>query len=220
MVCLSHIYSYGVKRGIVAKNPLEAMDKPKVKSETEPETITTGEAEQILQYACRDTSCQDLLPGVVLALFCGIRPAELARLRYKDLFPGGRHEVYLSRTITKTNRDRIAKIRPNVIAWLEYSKTTGRQCAPDDFILPGENEKQRGEKYTRTLKRLADGAGVRIPKDAFRHTAATMICALDGMAEAAEELGNDIKTLQKHYRHAVHREESESFYRILPPVKD
>lgn len=217
MVCLSHIFSYGVKRGIVAKNPLDAMDKPQVKSETEPETITTGEAEKILQYACRDAKCLALLPGVVLALFCGIRPAEIGRLQYKDLFPGGRYEVYLSRAITKTNRDRIAKIRPNVIAWLEYAKNAGIECAPDDYILPGEDEKKRSEKYTRKLKRLAAGASVRIPKDSFRHTAATMICALDGMVDAAEELGNDIKTLQKHYRHAVHREDAESFFSIMPP---
>ena len=44
-----------------------------------------------------------------------------------------------------------------------------------------------------------------------------MICALDGMADAAEELGNDKKTLQKHYRHAVHREDTESFFSIMPP---
>lgn len=218
MVCISHIFSYGVKRGIVAKNPLDAMDKPQVKNETEPETITTGEAVKILEYACRDTRCRALLPGVVLALFCGIRPAEIGRLQYKDLFPGGRAEVYLSRAITKTSVDRIAKIRPNVAAWLEYAKAGGISCAPDDYILPGVDEKKRNEKYTRTLKRLAAGAGVRIPKDAFRHTAATMICALDGMADAAEELGNDIKTLQKHYRHAVHREDAEAFFCIMPPV--
>ena len=217
MVCLSHIFSYGVKRGIVAKNPIDAMDKPQVKSETEPETITTGEAEKILQYACRDARCRALLPGIVLALFCGIRPAELGRLQYKDLFPGGRQEVYLSRAITKTNRDRIAKIRPNVTAWLEYAKDNGTSSVTDDSILPGENENKRSEKYTRTLKRLAAGAGVRIPKDSFRHTAATMICALDGMADAANELGNDIKTLQKHYRHAVHREDAEAFFCIMPP---
>lgn len=141
MVCLSSIFSFGVKRGIVKKNPLAVMDKPQVKNETEPETITTGEAVKILEYACHDTRCRALLPGVVLALFCGIRPAEIGRLQYKDLFPGGRAEVYLSRAITKTSVDRIAKIRSNVAAWLEYAKAGGISCAPDDYILPGVDRK-------------------------------------------------------------------------------
>lgn len=218
MVCISHIFRFGVKRGIVKKNPLDAMDKPQVKPEGEPETITAEDAQRILDYACRNKTCLPYLPALLLAIFCGIRPAEIARLKYKDLFPGGRAEVYLSRAITKTSVDRIAKIRPNVAAWLEYAKAGGASCAPDDYILPGVDEKKRNEKYTRTLKRLAAGAGVRIPKDAFRHTAATMICALDGMANAAEELGNDIKTLQKHYRHAVNREDAEDFFCIMPPA--
>ncbi|MBE6418904.1 MAG: hypothetical protein E7031_02110 [Akkermansiaceae bacterium] len=217
MVCLSELFSYGVKRDIVKKNPLDAMDKPQVKSETEPETITTEDTQKILAFACSYTACQPYLPALLLALFCGVRPAELGRMKYKDLFPGGRAEAYLSRAITKTNVDRIAKIRPNLAAWLNYTAKSGLHGAPDDFILPGETEKKRSENYTRHLKRVATGAGVTIPRDALRHTAATMICALDGMADAAEELGNDIKTLQKHYRHAVTKDEAFAFFSIMPP---
>lgn len=217
MGCLGHIFSYGVKRGIVKKNPIKAMDKPQVKPEGEPETITTEDAQRILAYACRSKTCRPYLPALLLAMFCGIRPAEVARLRYKDLFPGGRKEVYLSRAITKTNVDRIAKIRPNLAAWLDYTAKSGLHGAPDDFILPGKDEKQQGERYTRNLERVATGAEVRIPRDALRHTAATMICALDGMEDAAGELGNDIKTLQRHYRHAVTKDAAQAFFSIMPP---
>ncbi len=57
-----------------------------------------------------------------------------------------------------------------------------------------------------------------IPRDSLRHTAATMIAALEGMGEAAEELGNDIRTLGKHYRHSVPREDAKAFFSILPPA--
>lgn len=217
MVCLSELFSYGVKRGIVKKNPLDAMDKPQVKPEGEPETITTEDTQKILAYACSYTACRPYLPALLLALFCGIRPAELGRMKYKDLFPGGRAEAYLSRAITKTSVDRIAKIRSNLAAWLNYTAKSGLHGEPDDFILPGETEKKRSENYTRNLERVETGAGVTIPRDALRHTAATMICALDGMADAAEELGNDIKTLQKHYRHAVTKDEALAFFGIMPP---
>lgn len=217
MVCLGHIFSYGVKRGMVKKNPLDAMDKPQVKPEGEPETITTADAQKILEYACSYTACRPYLPALLLALFCGIRPAELGRMKYKDLFLGDRAVAYLSRAITKTNVDRLAKIRSNLAAWLNYTAKSGLHGARDAFILPGETEKKRSENYTRNLKRVATGAGVTIPRDALRHTAATMICALDGMADAAEELGNDKKTLQKHYRHAVTKDEAQAFFGIMPP---
>lgn len=217
MVCLNHIFRYGVKRGMVKKNPLEAMDKPQVKPSGEPETITPGETKTLFTFACHSEKCRPYLPALLLAAFCGIRPAEIARMRYKDLFPGGRPQVYLSRTITKTSIDRIAKIRPNLAAWLSYTEQQGLHGFSDAFILPGENEKKRTEGYTRNLERLAKGANVTIPRDALRHTAATMICTLDGMEDAATEMGNDIKTLQRHYRRAVTKEEAQEFFSIMPP---
>lgn len=215
MGCIGHIFGYAVKRGIVSKNPIKAMDKPRVKPDKEPETLPPDDVRRVMEYAAKEKRCKLYLPGLVLAMFCGVRPAELARLRHVDLFPGGRPEVYLSRAITKTQFDRRAKLRDNVLAWLRYSLPPS--AAPDDFVLPGDTEERRCARYTKLLKRLAEGAGVIIPRDALRHTAATMIAALEGMGEAAEELGNDVRTLARHYRHSVPREDADAFFSILPP---
>ena len=215
MVCLGDIFNFAVKRGIVTKNPIEAMDKPRVKHDKDPETLTPDEVRRVMEYAAKGTRCKPYLPGLVMAMFCGVRPAELARMRHVDLFPAGRNEAYLSRSITKTAIDRRAKLRENVIAWLHYAGLPSGE--PSEYILPGDTEERRCARYTKLLKRLAKGAGVTIPRDSLRHTAATMIAALEGMGEAAEELGNDVSTLGKHYRHSVPREEAEAFFSILPP---
>lgn len=215
MVCLGDIFNFAVKRGIVTKNPIEAMDKPRVKHDKDPETLTPDEVRRVMEYATKENSCKPYLPGLVMAIFCGVRPAELARMRHVDLFPAGRNEAYLSRSITKTAIDRRAKLRENVIAWLHYAGLPSGE--PSEHILPGDTEERRRDRYTSLLKRLAKGAGVTIPRDSLRHTAATMIAALEGMGEAAEELGNDVRTLGKHYRHSVPREDAEAFFSILPP---
>ncbi len=216
MVCLGHIFSFAVKRGIVASNPIKAMDKPRVKPDKDPETLTPDEVRRVMEYATKENSCKPYLPGLVMAIFCGVRPAELARMKHKDLFSGGRKEAYLSRTITKTDFPRRAKLRENVIAWLHSAGLPSVE--PSEYILPGDTEERRCARYTKLLKRLANGAGVKIPRDSFRHTAATMIAALEGMGEAAEELGNDVRTLARHYRHSVPREDAEAFFSILPPA--
>lgn len=220
LVALGHIFKHGVKHGKIENNPVDAIDKPQVRAESEPETITPETAEKILAYMVRPKGQKDMsgLNGLVLAMFCGVRPAELARMRYADLFPAGRPEAYLSRAITKTSIDRRVRLRGNVIAWLDFTKKRGFYGGPDDYILPGDTEKQRCERYTWILKKLKKNAGVQIPHDALRHTAATMICALDGMAETAEELGHDVRTLQRYYRHAVPREEALAFFNIMPPT--
>ena len=219
MTALSHIFKMGVKLGRIDKNPVEALEKPKVRP-SEPETITKETAEKILAFMVSNKGKKNIegLPGLLLSMFCGIRPAELARMKYADIFTAGRNEAYLSRSITKTSVDRRAKIRENLIAWLDYTKKNGVQGAPGDYILPGGTEKQRSDNYTGLLKKIKKNAGVQIPHNALRHTAATMICALDGMADAAEELGHDVRTLQRHYRHSVPREEALAFFNILPPV--
>lgn len=215
MGCIGHIFNYAVKRGIVSKNPVEAMDKPRVKPDKDPETLTPDEVRRVMEYAAKENSCKLYLSGLVMAIFCGVRPAELARMKHDDLFPGGRKEAYLSRTITKTDFPRRAKLRENVIAWLHFAGLPSVDSS--EYILPGDTEERRCSRYTKLLKRLAIGAGVKIPRDSFRHTAATMIAALEGMGEAAEELGNDVRTLARHYRHSVPREEAEAFFSILPP---
>lgn len=214
---IQHVFSFAVKRGIVASNPAKALDKPKVTPEDDPAILSPDEVRAIMAYAASDKIARPFLPGLVLATFCGVRPAELARLRFADLCTEGREELYLSRTLTKTKRARRAKLRANVIAWMKYASGQGLAGAPADYILPGSDERRRRDKYTRFLSRLAGGAGVTIPRDALRHTAATMISALDGMTRAAEELGNDIRTLLNHYRHSVPEQMAQEFFCIMPP---
>lgn len=218
MGCLQHIFSFALNREIITKNPLKAMEKPKV-NKPERATITVKHAVALLswliQQPTKTSHCYFV--GFVLNLFCGVRPAELARLKFGDLFTGGRNELYLSRTLTKTDFDRRAILRENVISWLRYFKTIGIYGRPEEYLISmGDTEKKRGDNYGHFLARAAEETGVTIPRDSLRHTAATMISALVGMGTAAEELGNDVRTLVKHYRHSVTKREALEFFSISP----
>lgn len=218
MGCLLHIFSFALKRELINKNPLKAMVKPKI-DKPERATISVEDAVTILAWLITKPTqtSHDYFIGFVLNLFCGVRPAELARLKFGDLFTGGRNELYLSRTLTKTDFDRRAVLRGNVVAWLRYFQTIGIYGNPEDYIIRmGDTERKRGDNYGHFLGRVTAETGVTIPRDSLRHTAATMISALVGMGTAAEELGNDVRTLAKHYRHAVPRHEALAFFSISP----
>lgn len=218
MGCLFHIFSFALKREIIAKNPFKAMEKPNV-DKPERETISVEDAVTILAWLIKNPTktSKAYFVGVVLNLFCGVRPAELTRLKFGDLFTGGRNELYLSRTITKTHFDRRSVLRENVVSWLQYFQRIGIYGNPEEYIIRlGNTERNRGDNYSHFLIRVTEETGVKIPRDSLRHTAATMISALVGMGSAAEELGNDVRTLAKHYRHAVPRREALEFFSISP----
>ena len=212
MVLLGAIFKHAVKRGCLAENPIEALEKPLVKT-TEPEVLTVEECRAVMRYALEKELAY--LPALALALFCGVRPAEVARVRYRDIYPGGRDEIFLSRKITKTNFDRRTQLR-NAAGWLGHAEAQGVNMEPGEYVVPGDTENRRVERLPKLLQRIAVGAGVQIPRDSLRHTAGTMLAALVGTAAAAEELGNDARTLAKHYRRAVTREEAKAFFEITP----
>ena len=213
MVLLGAIFKHAMRRGYVNDNPVEAMQKPIVKT-SEPDVLSVEDCRVILRWVAKNF--MRYLPGVVINMFCGVRPAELARLRYSDLFPGGRTEIYLSRNITKTNVDRRSQLR-NVAAWLEYAKAQGVIMEPGAYVLPADTERRRVDNYAALIsKRIKEGCGLMYKKDALRHTAVSMLCAKIGRAAAADELGHDTHTQAKHYRVAITETEANAFFEMTP----
>ena len=216
--CIQHIFSFALKRDIIMKNPIRGIDKPKLDT-PERETISVEDAITLLSCLINNPTrtSKSYFVGFVINLFCGVRPGELSRLKFKDLFNGGRNEIYLTRAITKTDFDRRAVLRKNVVSWIKYFKKIGLYRQPEDYIIGiGKTEQSRADNYSQFLGKIAKRAGVTIPRDAIRHTAATMISALEGMRLAAEELGNDVRILVRHYRHAVTKDEALAFFSISP----
>ena len=79
--------------------------------------ISVEDAEMLLNGAYR-YNCQDLLPALVLELFCGVRAKEITRVEW-DAIDLKNKKVILKFHATKLGENRIADIPENAMKWLE-----------------------------------------------------------------------------------------------------
>lgn len=213
------VFTYAVKHRIIKSdyNPTTVMDAIDTNSTAEPEVMSCAEVKRLLVWCARSDEWRDLLPSVVLGVLCGIRAAERTRMRWSDIRPGGRDEIYLSRAITKTNNARLIPLSPGLSAWLDYFARHGAPLGSDEFIVQAaENTEKSREDRQGAFVRSARKAGFRIPKNAFRHTAASNLSVLLGKSVAAEMLGHSERMLVKHYRRAMTVAEAEELLSVTP----
>lgn len=72
--------------------------------------MTVDELRSYLKRTATSERWRVLLPTTVWGALCGIRAAVRGRMKWSDIRPGGRDEIFLSPTITKTNAARLFPI--------------------------------------------------------------------------------------------------------------
>ena len=213
------LFNYAVKHRIIKSddNPTTVMDAIDTSTTAEPEVMSCDEMKRMLVWCAQSESWRDLLPSVVLGVLCGIRTIERARMRWSDVCPGGRNEIYLSRLITKTNNARLIPLSPALSAWLDYFAQQGTPIGSDEFIVKASVDSERSrEDRQGAFVRSARKAGLKIPRNAFRHTAASNLSVTQGKSATADMLGHSERMLVKHYRRAMTSAEAEELLGITP----
>lgn len=213
------VFKFAAKRRFIKPemDPTFSMERYDTGTTDEPEVLTLADALALLKWTAGSATWRDLLPTVVLGLLCGIRAAERSRIKWSDSRPGGRDEIYLSRAITKTNTARVLPISPALAEWLDYFRRTGFSMEPDEHVVP-----TRGTGHFSRYNRLTNfavavhQAGLRMPKNALRHTAASNLCVVLGRSRAADILGHSEKMLVRHHRRAMLPEDAEKMLGITP----
>lgn len=182
----------------------------------EPSILTVEQVRMIFDFLKNHKKFYKFIPLFCMAIFCGIRTLERLRMTFGDLFVGGRQEIYLSKAITKTKQARYIYPPDCVKKWLDFCKKKRVKMNPDDYLIEGESEQKRKDNYNRLIKVLADELGFTIPKNAFRHTAASYMAELYGYTNTALQLGHNESILLKHYRRAISKNEARIFFDIAP----
>ncbi len=142
---------------------------------------------------------------IAIAVFTGIRTAELMRLKVEN-FRLEEKEIILNANITKTKQRRIVKIPDNAMKyilayWKHLEKSKG-------FIFIENSIMQR-------LKRLSKKLTFPTIQNGFRHTAASFYLAKTGNEyETARQMGHSVEVLKRHYAGLVRAKEAEAFYRL------
>ncbi len=157
-----------------------------------------------------------------LALFAGIRPFEVVRIRWEQIDTIGRR-IRIEPAVAKTRRMRLidgkkpAEGGVPTILWAQLA--LHRQ--PSGFVFPrreGSTEQQAVSLWNQVRREIAERAMVRLPRNVFRHTFATYMVALTGNpAFAARVLGHcDLYMLARHYDGVATARDAEDFFRPRP----
>ena len=106
---LHALFNYGIKRGYLAENPANAIDKVKV-ADTEPAIFTPEEIEALLN-AVLDRA----VPCFAIGAFAGLRPREIERLDWMDIYLKEGY-IRVRPKVAKTASKRLVDIQPNLRA--------------------------------------------------------------------------------------------------------
>ena len=213
---ISQLYRFAEKRGWCEKNIVQHLSRPQVE-EGEPKFLTVEQSARLLEYACEF----DLLPYVVLSLYCGIRVAELTRLDWAKVRLS-EFVIIIDGSVAKTKARRVIELCETAIAWLSIcSKSSGPVVDPTnlrkriDALL---RKAQFGKPGAETDEEKAAGITLtRWPDNAMRHTCATYSYALTQDAvRVSAMLGNSPDVLHRHYRGLATKAEAERFFALRP----
>ena len=200
---LSQLLNHCRRRGWIASNAAE-LTSVRVPAR-DVAALSIAESTKLLRAAER---CPTLLPHVAVALFAGLRPGELAALRWNDVhFATAQIEVRPE--TSKTRQRRFVPLDPLLAEWLLPQRRPSGKIMPPNF--------QKLWKALRSDAGLVKLSGKRGWADILRHTHATFWLAIHGdRPRLAEHLGNSVDVIRNFYRKAVPLAEAEKFWQLRP----
>jgi integrase len=149
-----------------------------------------------IEAACR--------PALAIALFSGLRPAEVMRLDWSEI---GADHIEVTARKSKTRQRRLVEILPCLRAWLDLTPAAGRTGQVFPYL------------QWLTLMKAATRVGVKIGKNACRHSFASYHLARFQSADrTALQLGHhNTDMLFRHYREVVTPDAALAFFSLGPP---
>jgi len=196
---LRGFFTWCKKAGYMAHNPAEAITRARIDQKL-PGILTVDQTRKIL----RSSVNTHLTAYFALALFAGIRPAEILRLKWQAI---SKH-IHIGPSVAKTRAQRYVTITPNLKAWL---REFGRRRGP----VVSLSEK----RFWKEFRAARSNAGITTwHTDAARHSFATYHLALHRDAPlTAHELGHTSPaTLYKHYRNLATLNQAKKYFSITP----
>ena len=193
-------------------NPVEKIDPAKVEDK-EPEVLTLPEVRAVLRAALAYKEGV-LVPYMALSLFAGLRPAELERIRWKNIDLAGRL-ITVRGEAAKLRKRRTVEISENLVFWLlphVNAPIVGKNWRRDfDAVRRAAGFQGRSAKAEpgQTLKPWVD--------DVLRHTGLSHHFAHHKHEGAtAAWAGNSPETLQRHYKGLVSPTDAAEFWSMTP----
>jgi integrase len=214
---LHTLFAFAVARGYAADNPVERVERIKVKNGNDIEIFTPTEIARLL--AAAQEYYPDYVPALVLGAFCGLRSAEIERLSWEDIDVVSKH-VTVAASKAKTASRRIVPLPDNAAEWLQpYANKQGRIWRQSSILFY-----KRQEAVARSTKIEGDSeknvAAVRPVKwkgNALRHSYASYRFAqIQDAGRVAGEMGNSAGVIHAHYRELVKPQQATAWFNVRP----
>jgi integrase len=210
------LFAWAQKRKLVTRNPVADADAPKV-IQGEVGVITASQLKKLLRAALKRQP--RAVPALAVWAFCGVRRAEVTRLRFDDM-DLERKELRVSAKVGKKGRGKVryVPIPLALLEWLKAAKAAGVESVGK--IVPGnDDEKSEGILNEWLVKARADSGIVEWPHNALRHSFASYACAMtEDYPKVAAWIGHSGGTalLESRYRHAVPKGKGKEWFEVLP----
>ena len=186
-------FDWCLRRGWLTSNPAKALDLPRADVVRVPVVISSDDASRLLGEAFR--LCPDAGRWLAIALFAGIRSAELHRLRETDIKDGW---IEVPASKSKTRSRRLVEIQPALAAWL----AKGGALRP---ISPN------------CIRATIRASGVAVGPNSLRQSFVSYhLAAFESPGKTALQSGHSEGVLFRHYRAVVSRADALRFWSIRP----
>jgi integrase len=225
---LADALRHAERRGYVSRNAAQLAVMPKTEPATERQSLTPAQAAALVE-AARGERLQAL---IVVAGSCGLRPGEATGLLWSDVDldagtltvsgamkreakPTGGYRVTRGAVKRAKNGLRTVALPPSAIAALRTQKSrqaverlaAGPLWQDQALVFPSEVGTPLDPSSLRhAFARIARKAGLEGAAFPYllRHTAVSLALDLGAsIEETADMLGDDPRTLYRHYRHKV-----------------
>ena len=185
------------------RNPVSAIGRETVTG-GEPEAYTPQDSAKIMQAALDND--RDLVPVLALGFFAGLRISEAAEINLAKLT---KTTAEFRVNADRKTGGRAVPLSDACKAWL------AAQPRRDGLAWIGGNDKRR--TLHDRLSDLLSLAGVKPIKNGGRHSYISYRCAQTrDIAAVADEVGNSVGMIKKHYRAVVEKSASKMYFATRP----
>lgn len=212
---ISAVLSDLVKIGKLKENAAKGVHIERKPETNEEVSIYTPEELRKLLGACRDyvegldKKCASCAPAFALMAFAGIRPDEVAKLRWSDVSLELAN-IRIGPAVAKKNRRRNVRVHPTLAVWLQTVPASNRHGK----IVP--------PRWRHKATRVRKEAGIdgHEKQDALRHSFGTYLLATENdLAKLQSDMGHEhVRVFFDFYHKALTAREALPYWEILPPA--
>jgi site-specific recombinase XerD len=188
LACLSHFYRRVHYDGLIERNPVEFVDRPKVPEQAATAGLSKQRARRLIAAARAEGSRELLL--VLLLLELGLRVSEAVGADIEDLGEQGRHRVLAIKGKGQATKASIAPLNAAVAHAVEQA-TAGRRKGP--LLITSTGARLTRQHAGKLIKRMGEQIGLPdLHPHALRH----------GFVTLSLDEGASLRDVQDAARHA------------------